>query len=205
MLKHSLAVFLFAFVVGCATTKPTAESVNSMKPCCQSLANLSFETLVAEQKKDLRFTATSPVFAFVDGNSHVSALFLGNSSAIRALDVEIPLSSGYLPSASVFVPSFVFLNSEKQLTRTVDEVTVRQRQDFWSGGYYFVRVDVQPDERYVVIYTNSKAIGSTLPFNNAGAGYVFSAGKTPIFVPGGQSTHQLARDSVGTISIKARL
>jgi maltose operon periplasmic protein len=204
MYKTNALVLFAGLILGCASTPPIASSVSSVATCCSSIADARYGMLQLETKESVRITDTSPVFEFTSGRSYFAAFELGQSELVRAIDIEMSLSSSWLPSATVFLPSLVFLNAKKQATRVVSELQVQQLNNFWTGGYYFTRVEVKPDESHVIVYTDVKAVGQTIPFNNSSSGAIFMAGKTPIYIPGSASTHRLARDVGGVISLKTR-
>jgi Maltose operon periplasmic protein precursor (MalM) len=204
MLRLVLIAIALTAVAGCASTAPTSAGVKDLQVCCRSFADMRYAALEIDQEESIRVTEKSLVYEFSEGKSRFAAFEIKQPERVKALDIEMNLSSSWLPAASVFLPNVVFLDSERRVTRVVTEIEVRQIQNFWAGSYYFARVPVLPGERFLVVYADPGLIGQTLPFNNGGAGYVFMAGKTPIYVPGGASTHQLPRDTVGAIKLKTR-
>ncbi|MDD5329649.1 MAG: MalM family protein [Sulfuricella sp.] len=204
MRKTVLYLITVLLIQGCASA-PTNESVRSLSVCCKSFSEIPYVQLGLEEKQSVRISEDSPVFEFSEGKSRFTAFEFKPSERVKAVDIDIAVSSIYLPSATIFLPSFVFLNSDKQPTRTVSEIQVQQLHDFWAGEYFFTRVEVMPGERYLVVYTDAKSLGQTIPLVKGGAGNSFLAGKTPIYVPGGGGvTHQLPRDAIGVISLKAK-
>jgi hypothetical protein len=170
---------------GCATVTPTTEKVNALQSCCVNLSEVNFEPLVVKEKRELNLTESTPVFKFQTGNSHFAAFSLQQAEPARFLRVESYLSSSYLPSATVFMPSFTFLNQSKQVTRVVENATPYQQTDFWRGGYYLVQVQLTAEDHYVVIHTNTQKIGQFIPYNNGPSSQVIMVGKAPIFIPTG--------------------
>ena len=205
MRKAILYLVIGLLIHGCANRPLTNESVRTLSACCKSYSEIPYAQLGIEEKQSVRISEDSPIFEFPEGKSRFTAFEFKPSESVKALDIDMVVSSIYLPSATIFLPSLVFLNSNKQPTRTVSELQVRQLHDFWAGEYYFTRVEVMPGERYLVVYTDAKSLGQTIPLVKGGEGNFFLAGKTPIYVPsGGGVTHHLPRDAVGVISLKTR-
>ena len=202
-MKRCISLLALAAVLqGCATAPPTTESLNSIKICCSSYATLHYDLLQAGHDAAIKITDQSPVYKFPEGKSHFAAFRLDPADHPRSIEVDIDLSSSWLPAATVFIPSFVFLDKDKQETRAVSDIQIEQRENFWTGGYYSVQEMAKPEEQYVVIYTNPKVVGQTIPFQNNSSGYMFMAGSAPVYVPGGSSTHQLPRNTIGALTIK---
>jgi maltose operon protein len=195
-------LLLSALIASACTSIPNLEvatqSLANAKPCCTSLAALPFKDLAANTPKSLVIDTGAPAYQFDDGLHYFSALRLPEARTADQLSVSTFLSSGILPAATVLMPQFLALDSAFHKTRLIEEYSVEQVDDFMRGGFWRINLRLQPEERYIVIYSKpiSDRIGSL--YYNRDSGYAAGA----IYVPASTTSHLIRWSPMGELSVQ---
>lgn len=115
--------------------------------------------------------------------------------------VKSHLSGSWLPTATFVYPQFVFLDAAKQPVRTVTDVRVVQRNDFFAGGYYLTVLPVLDNEAFVVVYTNTSVTNLAMPYYNSPSVHALSMPSGPVLMQGQATTHMIRAVPQGRMKV----
>lgn len=197
-------------IAGCASVESSRNALATAKVCCASLADLPFKPMQHGEPQELEIDGSSPVFEFAEGRSFFAAFMLPSAPAATSLEFMTGLNGFWLPSATVFMPSFTFLDAAKRPIATIVEFPITQgaklfEPSFGSSSFWSGYVGIPKDARYVVIYASARRFGQTITHSQRDSGTMFMAGNVPIFVPGrGYVTHQIPYEGTGSVKLRLR-
>lgn len=191
MRTNLLIVFVFLMLAGCNSVPPSREALKTMRPCCQSYSQLSFQPLTVGNQISISINEAAPVFTFQEGNSYVAAFSLPKRDSGGQLELKTYLSGARLPSATVYMPQFAILDSKKDLLRVVRDYQMAQDSDFFKGPYFKASITIEADDAYIVIYAAATKFGQAITYHNQASGYAYSTGAAVVFVPDRNSYYQI--------------
>lgn len=103
---------------------------------------------------DVSFGSGSPIFAFDEGKSYFAAFRLPENGRVPGLMFRSYLNGAILSDASVFMPSFVFLDASRKPISVARDVQMHNGSgNFWLGPFYTGEVHIPATAEYVVVYT----------------------------------------------------
>jgi hypothetical protein len=182
---------------------PSHQDLDGKVPCCAMFSELNFVEARAGEELRVDVKRSAQIFGFPEGNSFVAPLALNKEAgAGGTLLVKSYLSGQWLPSATVFFPKFVFLDASHRPVRTAESVQVVQDYHYFKGSFFYTLLAVNPDEKFVVIYSDSTRRGDTLPYFNKAVGTVYVT-PTPgvVHIPGQDATFMIPSVATGRLEI----
>lgn len=154
-------------VAGCATSDPRGS--RSAGACCASLSAAPFLSLEAGKELEIRFDDHSPTYAFSTGSSRFEAVKLPSERGDGVMEIAVLSSTRlWLGTGSMFVPSFLFLDTEFQPVGQV-EPTLFSNAGKWEGSFgeeaifvhrTYAAVFVPAKASYVAVFTDVRLLGS---------------------------------------------
>lgn len=195
-------------LAGCATVESTADKLASTKVCCASFAELPVRKAERDQVLEVEFDASLPAYDFAEGRSYFVALAVPQG-APATLQFTTAMNGIWLPSATVLMPAFLFLDANRKPLGSPEQPPVQQAwkpfEPSFSSSSWGGEVNVPPGAAFVVVYALASRFGQTVAHTKRDSGYMFMAGATPIFVPGGSTPIVHRIPYVGTGSLKVRI
>ncbi|GAB2793362.1 hypothetical protein GCM10027040_19570 [Halomonas shantousis] len=163
---------LLTTLAGCVSLNPPSAlesrsgqpAPSQVQECCQTLADLPYRPLQADQTLTLSFDATTPVHQFADGRSYFHAFALPRNGQ----PLTLRLTSA-IDDEQVFAPTLLLLDERFQPVRRVSSDQFRYqgpsgfRDARLSGA---VSVMPGPDAAYVVVYTSEQARQGTTTYES---------------------------------------
>lgn len=152
-------------IAGCSTTSPTDPSLGTTArgaACCSSASSLSFQKYSAEKLFQLAVSDESPSLPFSTGSAKCIGIELALPFQPNALEFLTYREGFFVPTATVFVPTFDFLDASYQTLATVeprvyqDTDRLSQKKGFMQA--YYGAALVPPSAKYVLVYTNAQKL-----------------------------------------------
>lgn len=194
--------------------------------CCSNLGDLNFLNYQAGTVAAISINESSPKYRLSTGISHISVLRLTPESGIPSILETATHSKGvWLPSATIFVPRFVFLDASfNELAGTEPDLYQRDSELSDSGvgrRAYYGACFVPPMTTYVVVHTDASALvtktvrllnpgsaGASIALERANEAYrridkrEYASGNVQ-HIPGGNAfaSFQLRREPIGDIRV----
>lgn len=201
---HTTVKLLFPFymvtLIGCSSV-PSKEASNP--DCCNSIHEFSFAPLTTGTEIRLEVNANSPRYKFSDSTTHFVAVGLPGKEENRLLRIKTYVNGIWMPSATVLIPQLMLLNSERKPIRTITDLKLIQKSDFWLGGYWEAAIQLKPGEQYAAIYGATPENGKYIPRYDRSTGYAFSTGSSVVFVPGGEHVWNMEYSRTGVLRVTA--
>lgn len=178
-----LAVILLA---GCASRVPDIQSrLDVAEPCCASLDALDFATFPEGRTLEVDVLRDPRVRIFQKKKSFFSSYALPPTEGVRVLDVRSWINGELLPYAHIFYPYLLFLDESKKPTRILIP-DFEWDESYWAGGYLSGKAAVYPEEKYLVVYTDTGLSGKSIPYSTYSSGMaVVPVDGATLFVPSG--------------------
>ena len=153
LLSRLALLAALAVLGGCATrnTAVLRHDMDTRAVCCASFSEMPSIPLGKDVYK-FSLGHGSPLFAFADGKSYFAAFSLPPEKAPGIVFTSYRQGE-FLPDATLFFPSFVFLDRQHQVLATVRDAPMQQG----AGSAFVGRLAIPPDAAFVVVYT----LGST--------------------------------------------
>mgnify|MGYP000070029680 FL=1 len=148
-----LCGLLFLALAGCVSVGELKQELNNRQSVASSLEQLDYRPLASEVPLSIKMNEQQ-AYIFPSGKSFAAGLALPDVSNPHKLDISTYLTSSYIPSASVFVPRFLFLDAQKQIIGELGKYRMTRESDFWKGGYLHASVVTPASTAFVVIYTD---------------------------------------------------
>jgi maltose operon protein len=178
------------------------------KMCCRSYAEFPYSPVKLEEPVEIDINSESPMFDFPEGRSFFAAFNLPREA--NNIEFMTGVNGIWLPTATVFMPQFLFLDESSNPMATVSEITVRQAipmfepafgtTSYWSGRFY-----IPKGARKLVMYASAKRLGETITHRKLESGSVYLLGTIPVITPGGREiTHKIPFSSVGSVKLRIR-
>lgn len=146
----TLSILLF----GCAAAR-LQEPPSADRICCSSFADMTFHVLPFDQDRKIQLDVkSSTAFQFPQGRSVFVAFKLPSDNGGTFLRVSTYLSgAGYLPSATILLPGVVFLNENKEVVISKNDISFQRKSAFLVGTFFETQVSIPTDASYFVVYS----------------------------------------------------
>lgn len=185
-LPRIIGIAFCATLASCTTLPEITDKVNAKPPCCNSMAEFSYEPLAKGQDLSFVLGEDSPVFAFHEGKSYFKAYALPASGAEHKLRVRSrPTGSIALETrkwSQVYCPQVTYLDAEYTPFFATSRVPAMVR-----GAGFVAEFNVPAQARYVVLHTNIKEYGQLATRYTSGGAYL--VGAAVVVERGGQPIH----------------
>ncbi len=214
-----------ATLTGCAGGYATRE-ISSVAACCSLLWEAKYVDYAIGSLAVVEINEASPTFTFPTGKSHFfGARILGQLPSNAVLEVVSDYEGVWLPSATLFVPQFAFLDEQFNILSTVEPDLYQVQGKLYKSGIVhrsFYGACLAPvTSAYVVVFTNMPSLsskrtqllnpgglGASNSLNRANQSYLqtdkrdFALGKVEHLTPNsGFATFDLPRTPVGEIRL----
>ncbi|WP_251975745.1 MalM family protein [Salinicola avicenniae] len=163
------------------------QALASASECCQTLADLPYRPLPANETLTLDFTPQTPAHGFTDGKSFFQAFSLPANAGPLTLDVTSPIRDG-----QVFAPTLLVLDAAFQPVRQVTSETLEVRRPTgFSGARLSGRFSVAPGPgaSYLVIYSRDTDRQATTTYESEEKAYARVRGLAEPAVPDPVAAH----------------
>jgi hypothetical protein len=174
-LKTIRVILLFILGVvlsSCVGVSQMQEKLAKATEKTNSVAEMRFMPIDALTEQTVKFDEKTPFYDFQHGKSFYSAISLPEPRQPRFLNVKTYLTSSYLPSAAVLIPSFLVLDKNKKEIAKIESYRLNDGTDFWQGGYFQGRVSLPADAAYLVSYASSEHTPELKTYAENGTEYV---------------------------------
>jgi hypothetical protein len=165
------------FPQGCA--KPYGTLVRHYREapvCCNSMADLPVEPLLAGDKKNFELGANSPLYRFDTGRSFFRVFALPEGPSPYRVTVSSYLVGDYLKSSYIFSPQLITLDKDRKIVRSTGPGTFSvAHADFLeslrTGGGFHNKIEggltftgTNGEERYLVVLTTDELLRGKTAF-----------------------------------------
>lgn len=198
-LKSVLIVFI-STLIGCSSV-PSREA--SKPDCCNSIHDFPIVPITPGTEIRLEVSANSPRYKFSDSTTHFVAIGLPSKEENRLLRIKTYVNGIWMPSATVLIPQLMLFDSERKPIRTITDLKLIQKSDFWLGGYWEAAIPLKSGEQYAAIYGATPENGKYIPRYDRSTGYAFSTGSSFVFVPGGERVWNMEYSRTGVLRVTA--
>jgi hypothetical protein len=162
----SRAVVVFTVLVaGCASPPPptlTATS-SSQADCCADSSAIPYQDYSVAALRRIAISEKSPSLPTAVGKRKTAGLKLDLPAQPSILEFLTYREGPFVPTATVFVPTFEFLDATFRSLGTVEprvyQQTNRLRVKTGTEQSYYGAALVPPNARYVLIYTDDAKLG----------------------------------------------
>lgn len=148
-----LCGLLLLTLAGCVSVGELKQELNNRQSVATSLDQLDYRPLASEVPLSIKMNEQQ-AYLFPSGKSFAAGLAVPDVKNPHKLEISTYLTSSYIPSASVFVPRFLFLDAQKQIVGELGKYRLTRESDFWKGGYFHASVAIPASTSFVVMYTD---------------------------------------------------
>lgn len=153
-----------AVLTGCATppSLPLVNTDSSVKGCCSVLSEAAYIKYAGNSIVRLGIAAESQSFVFPGGTSQFAGLELAGSGAYGLLETTVAVEGFFLPTATILIPSFMFLDSSFREISTVEPVFFQNTGKHEDSRYstYYGACFIPPASRYIVVFSDPRMLQS---------------------------------------------
>ena len=209
MLKRT-SLILVLLIGACADVPPksSGEAKTNQVPttCCAAEAGRNATDLVRGKATVFELDNASPAIQFPQGTSRAAFVRFPSDLPERRLLVKVHPLGILIATLDIFCPSVEFLDSSGAIIESKLDVPLNYRHEMtWtSNGYYFAFLNIPSAATQAVFHTTDTTLGLKVPYPDAPTGYMFNAGKTPIFVDSGYRGFAIPCVNTGRIEIEVR-
>jgi hypothetical protein len=161
---------MFLALAGCASVAELKQELNSRQSVASSLEQLDYRPLASEVPLSIKMNEQQ-AYLFPSGKSFAAGLEVPDAANPHKLEIKSYLTSSYIPSASVFVPRFLFLDAQKHIVGDLGKYRLVLDNDFWKGSYFRASIVVPASTAFIVMYTDELPEPSLAIFNGNGVEY----------------------------------
>lgn len=188
-------------LVGCASLSSQQDALNTRRPSYSSYEAIPMQSVRPGASLRVKLDDSSPVFSFASGNSYFAAFGLPRGQR-RSLQFNISALGWTSFTESTLCPKVQFLNDRNQPAAPFDLYARWVPPGWVTNGYFEGDVDVPADAVSVIIYTGAKEGQRSAPITTFDSGFVYSAGKSTVYVPGsGRGTATMPCASTGEFTL----
>lgn len=155
MFKTSWVLFLLATLSGCVSVTELQQQLANNQQVTASYREMNYQALESGKPLTANFDSKSPTFMFEDGKSYYAAFTVAQPELPHKLKVKTYLTSGYLPSTSLLVPNFLYLDAANKPLSSTKHFRLDPGVDFWQGGFFEGYVVVPPGTASLIVYANN--------------------------------------------------
>lgn len=137
-----------------------------------SIGEMQFAPIETSVEQTIKFDEKTPFYHFQHGKSFYAAISLPEPRQPRYLNIKTFLTSSYLPSAAVLIPSFLVLDENKNEIAKLENYRLSKESDFFKGGFFLGRVTLPADAVYLVAYASSQHTPEPKAYSDNGTEYV---------------------------------
>lgn len=215
-----------AALSGCAGAYAPRD-IGSRAGCCTLLSEAKYADYILGNLAVVEITEATPTFSFPTGKSHFYGIRIpGRLPDNAVLETVCDYEGFWLPSATLFVPQFAFLDKQFNILSTVEPDLYQVHGKLYKAGIVrrsFYGACLAPaTSAYVVVYTDTSSLSSkrTQLLNPGGMGasnsldranqsYLqidkrdFALGRVEHLTPNsGFATFDLPRIPIGEVRVK---
>ena len=116
-----LCGLLLLTLAGCVSVGELKQELNNRQSVATSLDQLDYRPLASEVPLSIKMNEQQ-AYLFPSGKSFAAGLAVPDVKNPHKLEISTYLTSSYIPSASVFVPRFLFLDAQKQIVGELGKI-----------------------------------------------------------------------------------
>jgi hypothetical protein len=156
------------FISSCASVEKSAALIDAENRCCKLFEEVTFNAPLIGLPFIVKFDAHSQAYTFSTGRSLISGFSVPESTS--KINFVTSLSSAWIPSATVIIPNFVFLDERKRVIDKSRKPSIFQYyRPFKSSSIttnYAGTLEIPKEARYFIVYTDRSTIGKRIAYVN---------------------------------------
>lgn len=155
-------------ISSCVSVDKSASIIDAQNRCCNQFSEVSFAHPSTNLPFIVKLNANSQAYTFLSGRSLIAAFSIPEN--MSKINFITSLSSAWIPSATVIIPRFLFLDAQKHEIKNAKKHSLFQYyRPFKSSSMtknYSGTVDIPKEAKFFVIYTDRSTLGKRVGYVN---------------------------------------